>query len=175
MPPQLETSARWPLGLAALVAAQVFCAVFFLIDVVEDFRAAPGAGWHLTIEFFATLCLIAAIVFEIGVILRILRRQAHLERSVSIASSAMQDVIDAYFEAWKLTPTEQDVATFLVKGLSISEIAALRGSAEGTIKSHLNSIYRKSGTRSRGDLLSCLIEDLMGAPKPSDISPGPSD
>ena len=139
MYPMSETQARWSLGLAALVAAQVFCAVFFLIDVVEDFRADPGVGWHLTIELFATLCLIAAIVVEIRIMVRILRRQAHLERSVSIASSAMQDVIDAYFDAWNLTPTEQDVATFMVKGLSISEIAEIRGSAEGTIKSRLHA------------------------------------
>ena len=39
--------------------------------------------------------------------------------------------------------------------------AKLRGSAEGTIKTHLNAIYRKSGVTGRAQLVSILIEDLM--------------
>jgi DNA-binding NarL/FixJ family response regulator len=64
-----------------------------------------------------------------------------------------------------LTPSEADVANFLVKGLGIAEIAQMRGSAEGTIKSHLNSIYRKSGTHNRGEVLSLIIDSLMDRPE----------
>jgi len=56
------------------------------------------------------------------------------------------------------------VATFTIKGMSISEIASLRGSAEGTIKSHLSGIYRKAGVSGRGALLSLLIDDLIETP-----------
>ncbi len=37
----------------------------------------------------------------------------------------------------------------------------MRGSAEGTVKSHLNAIYRKSGTANRGELLSSIIDTLI--------------
>jgi len=37
----------------------------------------------------------------------------------------------------------------------------MRGSAEGTVKSQLNAIYRKAGVGNRGELLSLLIEELM--------------
>jgi len=73
-------------------------------------------------------------------------------------------VMEGHFRAWWLTPSEQDVATFTIKGCSIAEIAALRGSAEGTVKTHLNAIYRKAGVPGRGQLVSVLIEDLMGGP-----------
>jgi DNA-binding CsgD family transcriptional regulator len=157
---------RPPWGLIALVAAQTVCAVFFLSDVLNDWRdmgLSFATELHVSVEFLATLALCAAIVFETRYILRLLRRKEHLERSVSIASAAMRDVIEAHFEAWKLTPAEQDIATFLVKGMTIPEIAVLRGSAEGTIKSHLNAVYRKSGTQGRGDLLATILDSVMEA------------
>lgn len=162
--PKLRRGPPW--GLILLVAAQAVCAVFFLSDVLDDWRALGASAFtdrHLLVEFAATLALIAAIIFETRYILRLLRREAHLERSVSVASAAMRDVIEAHFEAWRLTPAEQDIAAFLVKGLTIPEIAALRGSAEGTIKSHLNAVYRKSGTQGRGDLLAVILDGLIEA------------
>jgi len=69
-----------------------------------------------------------------------------------------------HFQTWGLTAAEQDVAGFTIKGLSIAEIADLRGSAEGTVKSQLNAIYRKAGVPGRGALLGLLVDDLMNAP-----------
>ena len=165
-----------PWGLVALVAVQAFCAVFFFSDVLNDWREMGpsfATEWHVSVEFVATLALCAAIFFETRYILHLLRRKEHLERSVSIASAAMRDVIEAHFEAWRLTPAEQDIAAFLVKGMTIPEIAVLRGSAEGTIKSHLNAVYRKSGTQGRGDLLAVILDDLIEArPKRADGAAG---
>jgi DNA-binding CsgD family transcriptional regulator len=160
----LESRQSLPLGLALLIAVQVVCAVFFLGDIAADYREmgfGVATELHLLMELVATASLCAAIVVEVRYIFRLLRRKAHLERSVSIASAAMQDIIDAHFDEWGLTRAEADVATFLVKGMSIAEIAGLRDSAEGTVKSHLNSIYRKSGTRGRGELLSVILDGLL--------------
>lgn len=153
-----------PLGLMILIAAQLLCAAFFLLDVVADgleLQAGTFLQTHFLIEAFAALSLIAAVVVEARFLMALLRRKAHLERQVSLAAGALQDVIQAYYTQWRLTPSEQDVASFIIKGFSISEIAELRGSAEGTIKSHLNSIYRKSGTAGRGALVSLLIEEIL--------------
>ena len=115
-------------------------------------------------------------MFEVRHFLGLLQRKAQLERSVAQASAAVQDVIEAFLDAWSLTAAERDVAGLLIKGLTIAEIAGIRGSAEGTIKAHLNAIYRKSGTRNRADLLSLIIEHLLesqpvsGQP-PADITP----
>ncbi|WP_433989589.1 hypothetical protein SuNHUV7_02080 (plasmid) [Pseudoseohaeicola sp. NH-UV-7] len=164
----LNAPLKIPYALLALVAVQILCAAFFTIDIIEDYRtyAHQGASMtHLYIEAVATASLVAAIVFEMRFVLHLLRRKAHLERSVSAASMAMYDVVEAHFDLWGLTPSERDVATFLVKGFGISEIAQLRGSAEGTIKSHLNAIYRKSGAGNRGELLSQIIDSVMGDAK----------
>jgi DNA-binding NarL/FixJ family response regulator len=157
-----ETDTRIPFGLALLIAVQFVCVVFFVSDVIADYREqVAGEGFHLGIEAVATLCLVAAIVVEVRYLLSLLRRKADLERNLKIASAAVHEVIEAHFRAWRLSPSETDVATFLVKGLEISEIAAMRKSAEGTVKAHLNAIYRKSGTRNRGELLSLIIDSLL--------------
>lgn len=161
---RLETDTRMPMGLALLIAVQAVCTVFFVGDVVADFRSyGPGGGFpfHLTIEAVASLSLFAAIAVEGRYLLTLIRRKAHLERGLKLAHAAVYDVIRAHFEIWALSPAETDVATFLVKGLDISEIATVRGCAEGTVKAHLNAIYRKSGTRNRGELLSVLIDSLL--------------
>ena len=41
------------------------------------------------------------------------------------------------------------MAWFTIKGLSIAEIARLRGTSEGTVKAHSNAIYRKAGVSGR--------------------------
>jgi DNA-binding NarL/FixJ family response regulator len=160
----ITTRRELPYALLLLLALQVFCAGFFLIDVAADFLASGGelADGHLVVETLAAIALVAAIVLETRWLMWLLRRKAHLERSVSTARAAVQDVIEQHFADWRLTPSEADIANFLVKGLSISEIAAARGSAEGTVKSHLNAIYRKAGATGRGDLMALILDGLMG-------------
>lgn len=152
--------------LAALIAVQSLCAAFFLWDALDDYlEGGPEVlGLHLGIEALATLSLIVAIGLEVGLLVHLLRREAHMIRSLSVAARAFHEIMDEHFAAWRLTPAEQDVATFLVKGADIPEIARLRGSAEGTVKAHLNAIYRKAGVSGRPALVSLLIEDLMTEP-----------
>lgn len=157
---------RQGLTLGLLIIVQAFAAVFFLSDTVVDFLETGAVRFelHMAIESLAALTLAASVVFEVVSLLSLLRRQARMERGLSVASGALHDLMERYFADWKLTPSEQDVAAFAIKGLPISDIARMRGSAEGTVKAHLNAIYRKAGVSGRGDLVSLLIEDLMTRP-----------
>lgn len=159
-----QTSKRMSGGLLILMTVQLACAAFFAADALVDFgisRDNDDGPWHLVIETVAALGLVGAVIFEARLLRQMLQRQAHLEESLDSARAAVHDVMLAHFEGWGLTPSETDIATFLVKGLSIADIAVVRGSAEGTVKSHLNAIYRKSDTRNRGELLSVLIDSMM--------------
>ena len=71
------------------------------------------------------------------------------------------DLLEERFGDWGLTPAERDVALFAIKGMSTSEIAALRDVSEGTIKAQTNAIYRKADVAGRPQLLSLFIDDLM--------------
>ena len=155
----------WPLAL--LILFQAICAAVFLNDVVSDLAPQPWADVvslaNLS-EIAATLGLGIGLIFEAFVLVRLLKRQARMQQSLTAAATALSDLMQTYFDTWGLTPTEQDVAAFTIKGCSIAEIAVLRGSAEGTIKTHLNAIYRKSGVTGRAQLVSVLVEDLLQTP-----------
>ena len=156
---------RVPTGLILLMAVQLVCAAFFVIDAVQDYREEGGLGsldWHLAFETLATLSLLIAIAVEGRILARLLHKKARLERSLHHASAEVEAVIRAQFEEWRLSPAETDIAMFLVKGLGTQEIADMRGSAEGTIKAHFNAIFRKAGVHSRTELLSVLIDRLLG-------------
>lgn len=163
-----EKQSKESLALLGLILAQAICALFFLSDVINDAYwigwEAFGGSWHLRIEALSALALLLGIAVEARHLMQLLRRQSRIERGLSIASGALHELMEEMFTDWKLTPAEQDVAGFTLKGYSISEIAQMRGSQSGTIKAQLNAIYRKAGVENRGQLVSLLIEDLMAAP-----------
>lgn len=154
-------------AIVALMLIQAVCAAVFLADVIRDYLEEPANLWshpHLVIEMLANVGLVGAIAFEGAYLVKLLRRQAHIDRALSVASGALHEVMEEYFAEWGLTPSEADVANFTIKGFTIAEIAALRGSAEGTVKTHLNAIYRKSGLQGRAQLVNLLVDELLGAP-----------
>lgn len=149
--------------LFALIIFQIICAAFFAYDVTSDIQSLDGLS-HFIPEALATTCLVLGIAVEIRVLLELLHRQQKMKQGLDVASGALAEVMNNYFAQWNLTEAEQDVAGFTIKGYSIAETAGLRGSAEATIKAQLNSIYRKSGTQGRAQLVSVLVEDLLRAP-----------
>jgi DNA-binding CsgD family transcriptional regulator len=153
--------------VVALMMAQAACAAYFLYDVILDYVSNEYGGLfapHLLMEAAANLVLVGAILLEAAYLKGVLRRQAHAERVLSVASGALRDAMHAYFDDWSLTQAEAEVAELVIKGKSIADIAAARGSAEGTIKTQLHSVYRKAGVSGRSRLVSILIEDLLDGP-----------
>jgi DNA-binding NarL/FixJ family response regulator len=162
----VQTPGRTSL-LILLILVQSACALFFLSDVVTDGINIDGTfsfSRHLIFEAVATVGLICGIFFEAKYLRDLLRRNQLAEQNIRIASGALSDVIDEYFLNWGLTPSESDVALFAIKGMTNAEIAGLRNSSEGTIKAHLNAVFRKAGVTGRNQLVSILIADLMGSP-----------
>jgi DNA-binding CsgD family transcriptional regulator len=151
-------------GLAFLIICQVLFCVFFVFDVATDFAEGDTDVLHMVPELLATIGLVIGILVEIRVLMALLRKQENMSQGLSAASGALAEVIEGYFTKWNLTPAEHDVALFAIKGYSISEISEFRGSAEGTIKTHLHAIYRKAGVAGQPQLVSLLVEDLLQAP-----------
>jgi len=153
-----------PALVIAIIVAQILCAIVFVNSVLSDAFEDVGFDWHQISAMLALIALLAGVVFEAFYLIALLQRKASLERSVGMASAALQDVIESHFTEWNLTASERDVATLMVKGLSIAEIAQIRGSAEGTVKAHLNSIYRKSKARNRAEVLSNIMDAMLDKP-----------
>lgn len=158
------------LGYILLFAVQFACAVFFLYDIAANLlglRVRP-ISWQLyeLIELGAGLGLAIGVVVTARLLILSVRRQRKAEADLRLASGAFMAVLEERFDQWGLTPAERDVALFSVKGLSVAEIAALRNTSAGTVKAQSAAIYRKAGVSGRAQLLSLLIDELMGEALP---------
>ena len=92
------------------------------------------------------------------------------EDPAAASGSAVAAAIDREFDAWKLSGAERDVAWFLLKGLSMKEIARLRGASERTVRQQARSVYGKAGLDGRSDLSAHILDQClspMAGPAPS--------
>lgn len=170
-----RTESRRATALAGLVVLQSLCAVFFVGDALGDLGWPPrlaGAGVHVLLEAPVAAALILGVAFGAREMRRVLERQARTEDALAAASGAFAALLDAYFERWGLTPAERDVALLSIKGLEIAEIAALRGAAQGTVRSQCARVYAKAGVSGRAQLLGLFIEELMDGAMAGRTPPG---
>ena len=86
-------------------------------------------------------------------------RQERLELGGE-AGATKESVIDHHGALWGLSQAEKDVALFVAKGLSNSEIADVRGCAIATVKSQLGAIYAKSGLETRYQLMAFVADEV---------------
>nr|WP_272490819.1 LuxR C-terminal-related transcriptional regulator [Mesobacterium pallidum] len=129
---------------------------------VAGLRAAP-LSWHMRemLELGAVVGLVLGAGLAVYAFLATLRREEGIDSRLRVASGAFMDLLEDHFTDWGLTAAERDVALFMIKGLSIAEIAALRATSPGTVKAQNNAIYRKAGVSGRAQLLSLFIDDLI--------------
>lgn len=70
-------------------------------------------------------------------------------------------VIQSQFELWSLTPSEQNVAMLLLKGLSFKEISGVRNTKEKTVRQQASIIYSKANVEGRHEFAAWFLEDFM--------------
>lgn len=159
------------------VAVFVAIAALLVADLVFDALGTSVA--HVVLEIVATL-------FALGAATRIawgwLEGRRALERSLddlerrldtaardaerwrTEAREALQGLgaaIEKQFERWELTEAEAAVAMLLLKGLSLKEVAGVRGTAERTARQQALTVYRKAGLAGRAELSAFFLEDLL--------------
>ena len=140
------------------------CEGFFLLDVFADvFQIDISTSWfdHSMIELVTALFLAPALVVIGLQIRRLLRDHRAAQNSIKVASGELLAVIHGRFEKWKLSPSENEIAMLLIKGFSAQEIADLRNTRPGTVKSQASMIYQKAGVRGRNELVAFFVEDLL--------------
>ncbi len=155
-----------PALLYAGLAVQAVCTIIFMWDLIATvlgLRASP-ISWQTRelMELGAALGLIIGLGFGAITLIRAERRSARIEAQLRVASGAFAEILEERFADWGLTPAEREVALFAIKGLSLSEIASVRSTSEGTVKAQTNAVYRKAGVSGRPQLLSLFLDDLMG-------------
>jgi len=76
----------------------------------------------------------------------------------------LPEVIDNEFRRWALTDTEKEIAILLIKGLTMQEIAGVRGVKEKSVRQQATGVYAKAGVSGRYEPTSHFIEDLLAPP-----------
>jgi len=154
-------------GVRTLIATFVivaFCETFFLVDIAADlFHMDIAAPWieHDVLERISTITLAIALV-AIGLQIRqLLKENRDAQASIQVASGELLSVLDAKFDSWQLSPSERDIALLLIKGLTTQEIANMRDTRQGTVKSQSSAIYQKAGVKNRSELVAYFVEDLL--------------
>ncbi|UXR65039.1 LuxR C-terminal-related transcriptional regulator [Bdellovibrio bacteriovorus] len=77
--------------------------------------------------------------------------------------SEFQVYFQSHFDQWGLTKTECEVGSLILSGLSLREIADLRGTSETTTRQQALSLYKKASVDGRHDLAAYFLENLLVA------------
>ncbi|MEP2919149.1 helix-turn-helix transcriptional regulator [Sulfitobacter sp.] len=149
----------WITG-GCLVGCVAALKTFLTIQLVLP---ASEANFALVSGLFALFYALTAAVMYVGYV----QLRKHLESrqndSVPFATdepAAKETVILRHAAKWGLSQAEADVAIFVVKGFSNSEVAEMRGCAITTVKSQLGRIYQKTGLGSRYQLIAFVTDEV---------------
>lgn len=164
-PAKRRVSSSLLLG-AGVLLLQIVATGYFVADSVDDLMvgAARGSMFADIMELIVALALAGGIFVGARSTRQLAletRRNAHV---LAVARGALADLLTTRFGEWGLTPSEAEIALFAIKGMSVTEIAALRGAAAGTVRSQLSQIYNKAGVTSKSMLVSLFIEELLPVP-----------
>lgn len=163
-----------PVGDQIMMAVLALIAVASATDLVDDL--AHGADrLHLVLEGGVLLAALALLAWLLNARRVDARERARLVEELSLArrraaagDQAARDArrqlgefVNAQFVAWGLTESEREIGWLLLKGLSLKEIAALRATAERTVRTQASALYQKAGLDGRHAFAAWFLEDLL--------------
>ena len=151
-------------ALATIILLQALCAIFFIGDVAIDFYQGDHLDdIHLTFEVFAAIVMSAGVIYLMRELRDLLNHMAAMQLGIRAARGEMTTLIETFFDQWRLTPSEREVALLLLKGINNDSIARVRGTAPGTVRAQCTQIYAKAEVDGRAQLLSIFMEELLHA------------
>lgn len=136
--------------------------VFFIYDLfVDAFIDHEYFTYHFIIELIVFLCVSMALIMGVHDLLRLRTRLAQEEKRLDMFSRDLAESINIEMEEWRMTPSEKDVAWFIIKGYRFSEIAQARGVKENTVRLQATSLYSKAGVSGRSEFVAEIIQSLL--------------
>jgi len=157
-----------------IVGVLAMVALFIGTDLATDSREGV-ATFHLLAEGLAGAAALFGIFFVLRGSSDLRQRLAREQRDFTAyrvqaenwrAESrryveGLSRAIDQQLVQWNLTVAEKEVAFLLLKGLSLKEIAKVRGTTEKTARVQSMAIYAKAGLTGRSELSAFFLEDLL--------------
>jgi DNA-binding CsgD family transcriptional regulator len=161
-----------------IVAVLALVALFVIVDVATDVGEGV-ARFHVIAEGLVGVLALFGIYYVLRGSSELRQRLAQEQRDFSAFRSQAEAwraqsrryidglalAIDQQLERWNLTAAEKEVAFLLLKGLSLKEVATVRGTTEKTARVQSMAIYAKAGLSGRSELSAFFLEDLL-VPRP---------
>lgn len=148
-----------------LVIFQCLCGAYFLWEILASLLGIPSIPlrWNMRelVEAGASIGLILGAILGVRLALVAQNATHRAETARRITSGEFASVVDRYFADLSLTRAETEIAWFVLKGMSLAEIAALRQTRIGTVKAQCTAIYKKAGVTGKSQLFSQLVEDVL--------------
>ena len=136
----------------ALIISGAGLAVYGM-QFIDTERAAYAKAVNGTLEAWSHGCIpVMIIVFEVIALAYFFYADPAGVRKGSEDAAAEVSLKDKY----ELTGREEEIALLILQGLSNPQIAEETFISENTVKKHLTSIYKKTGTKGRYDLIAKL-------------------
>jgi DNA-binding NarL/FixJ family response regulator len=136
-------------------------ALFFAYDITADLLSGTEGILHVSVELLVFVAISTVLFSELRRGGR-LKQEIQTERSKTARlSGELLRIMQRQFADWGLSPSENEVALLLIKGLSMREISAARRVQEKTVRQQATAVYAKSGYSGRHELAAHFIEDLM--------------
>ena len=143
------------------VIVLVSATLFFAYDIVADLGEDNENILHIFVESLVFLALAAVLLQELRRVRLLKKVVVEQQGKTARLSGELLAVMNSQFARWGLSPSENEVALLLIKGLSMREISEARQVKEKTIRQQATGIYAKSGYAGRHELVAHFIEDLM--------------
>jgi DNA-binding CsgD family transcriptional regulator len=156
----------WQVALAGLsFTVLAICETLLVFDVLSEYFDVYFdfySDYHIELESLAVFSLGIGLIIVGTNFWRLLRENRGYQDMSGVARGEFLRVLNWQCNQWELTDSEREIALLLIKGLTIQEVANVRDTKTGTIKSQCNAIYRKSGVAGRNELAAYFMEDLLG-------------
>ena len=134
--------------------------IFFITDLIVDY-IEDEIGWHYLLELIGVCCMIILLIYQIYTLYMTKKQLKTTTHHLSNLQIGLSHHIEEQLKSWQLSNAETEVCWLIIKGFTPKEIASTRSVTEKTVNKQLGNIYLKSHTKSRHELLSSLIEDIM--------------
>jgi DNA-binding CsgD family transcriptional regulator len=82
---------------------------------------------------------------------------------LTLIQGEISDLINHKLDEWKLTKAERSVTWLVIKGFSFKKISEIREVSEKTIHQQTSSIYKKSGSKNRHELMSDFLDYFINS------------
>lgn len=147
----------------------VICGMILCFDIGGELHAlylypasyGAMALVHLATELLGTLGVGWAFVLTRSELRRSLAEQHDSDSRLKALRGDFDRLMRQRFQDWGLSPAESDVALLTMRGMKISDIARMRQTHDGTIKSQLSVIYRKSKVSTRTEFVARFIDEFL--------------